>query len=130
VALVVEDHADTQSALAAHLAQHGWDVELASDGYAALRIVREMQPRLVCLDLNLPNISGYEVCEQIRGDAAVHDTIILMVSARCTVDVRAYSLEAGADAYLPKPYDLDELLIVVDRLCEQSADGQAAAKPW
>jgi two-component system chemotaxis response regulator CheY len=117
MALVVEDHPDTQSALAAHLEQNGWDIALASDGDAAVRIAREKRPQLVCLDLNLPNISGYEVCERIRNDPRLEGTIILMMSARCSLDVRAYSLEAGADAYLPKPYDLDEVVLMVERLC-------------
>jgi CheY-like chemotaxis protein len=116
VALVVEDHPDTQSALAAHLEQHGWDVALASDGDTAVRIAHETKPALICLDLNLPNISGYDVCEQLRSDPTLEGAIILMMSARCSVDVHAYSLEAGADAYLPKPYDLDEVLLVVERL--------------
>jgi DNA-binding response OmpR family regulator len=116
-ALVVEDHPDTQSALAAHLEQNGWEVAVASDGEEALRIARKCRPRLICVDLNLPNISGYDVCEQIRDDPVLEWAIVIMVSARTSVDVRANSLEAGADAYVAKPYDADKLLALVEHLC-------------
>src|SRR6266496_1372613 len=115
--LVVEDHPDTQFVLAEHLARAGWEVAVASDGDSALRIVRERHPEVVCLDLNLPNISGYDVCEQIRTDPNLDGVLILMTSARHTLDVRAHSLDAGADAYLPKPFDLDELTGAVEALC-------------
>jgi DNA-binding response OmpR family regulator len=114
LALVVEDHPDTQSALAAHLEQDGWKVEVASDGDDALRIAHDRRPELVCLDLNLPNICGYEVCERMRSDPALAATIIVMMSARSTLDVRAYSLEAGADAYLAKPYEPEELSATIE----------------
>jgi DNA-binding response OmpR family regulator len=116
VILVVEDHPDTRAAVAEHLHQHGWAVAVASDGDAALRMARETRPDLVYLDLNLPGVSGFEVCESIRADPLLRDIVIVMTSARHTIDVRAYSLEAGADAYLAKPYDLDRLMSLLDDL--------------
>src|SRR4051794_4740464 len=79
--LVVEDHPDTQSALAAHLEEQGWEVAVASDGDSALRIARDRRPDLVCLDVNLPAMSGYDVCEQIRTDPALETAKVLMLSA-------------------------------------------------
>jgi two-component system, OmpR family, phosphate regulon response regulator PhoB len=72
----------------------------------------------VCLDLNLPRISGYDVCEQIRADVALKDISILITSARNSLDVRVFSLEAGADAYLTKPYGLKQLAGEIERLFE------------
>ncbi|HEX9298078.1 MAG TPA: response regulator [Polyangiaceae bacterium] len=120
--LVVEDHPDMQSLIAEHFAQHGWDVARALDGETALRIARERLPELVCLDLNLPSISGYDVCEEIRTDPRLEGVIVVMTSARSGIDVRAHSLEAGADEYLQKPYDLDDLTSVVEQLCRQRAE--------
>ena len=114
--LVVEDHPDTQSAVAEHLAESGFEVAVASDGLAALEFVRERHPQVVYLDLNLPHISGYDVCEQIRADPALADIVIVMTSARGSLDVRAHALEAGADAYVPKPYSLERLLAQVNDL--------------
>jgi DNA-binding response OmpR family regulator len=72
----------------------------------------------VCLDLNLPRISGYEVCEQIRMDPAVKDIAILMTSARTSLDIKVFSLEAGADSYLAKPYPLHRLTDEIEELFE------------
>ena len=114
--VVVEDHPDTQSAVAEQLRECGFEVEVASDGLTALAIIRERRPELVYLDLNLPHISGFDVCEQIRADPELKDVVILMTSARGTLDVRANALEAGADAYVPKPYDFEQLLAQVEKL--------------
>ena len=98
------------------LAQRGWDVVVASNGDTALLIARERRPQLVYLDVNLPRLSGYDVCEQIRSDPHLHDLPVLMTSARSSIDVRAFSLEAGANAYLAKPYELEHLAAVAERL--------------
>jgi two-component system phosphate regulon response regulator PhoB len=124
--LIVEDDPDVQEAAAEHLTERGFEVVLASDGDTALQIVRERRPAIVYLDLNLPHISGYDVCEAVRTDPTLSDVAILMTSARGSIDVRAYSLEAGADAYLPKPYDLDELS---DRIEELLAQRKASGGP-
>jgi len=120
--LIVEDHPDTQSMVAEHLTGRGFEVVVAADGITAMQIVRDRRPRLVYLDLNLPHISGYDVCEQIRADPELEDIAILMTSARHTVDVHAYSLEAGADVYMPKPYNFEELTDQVERLCDRGRE--------
>jgi DNA-binding response OmpR family regulator len=116
--LLVEDDPDIQSLVAQHLIAEGFDVHLASDGEEALRMVRELRPGVLCLDLNLPRISGYDVCEQIRTDPAINDISILITSARNSLDVRVFSLEAGADAYLTKPYGMTQLTEELHRLFE------------
>jgi len=115
--LVVEDHPDTQSMVAEHLTERGFEVVVAADGITAMQIIRDRRPRLVYLDVNLPHISGYDVCEQIRADPELNDVAVLMTSARHSIDVHAYSLEAGADVYMPKPYNFNELMGHVERLC-------------
>jgi DNA-binding response OmpR family regulator len=115
VILVVEDHPDTQSAVAEHLSQRGFEVLVASDGETAMRLARARRPDLVYLDLCLPHISGYEVCEQIRADQDLRDLVVLMTSARGPVERVAHSLEAGADVYVSKPFDLEELAEHIER---------------
>ena len=88
-------------------------------------MVRERHPGVVCLDLNLPRISGYDVCEQIRADPAIQDISILMTSARRSLDVRVFSLEAGADAYLTKPFGMEQLTVEIERLFELRAQNLA-----
>jgi two-component system alkaline phosphatase synthesis response regulator PhoP len=114
--LLVEDNPDIQSMVAEHLMAVGYDVHLASDGEVAMQMVRQLLPEVVCLDLNLPRISGYDVCEQIRADPALEHISILMTSARNSLDVRVFSLEAGADAYMTKPYRMEQLAEEIERL--------------
>ena len=116
--LVVEDEPDIRSIVAEYLRAEGYDVCLAQDGEMAMQVVRERLPDVVCLDLNLPRISGYDVCEQIRADPTLKDVSILITSARHSLSAMVFSLEAGADAYLAKPYGLKQLKAEIGRLFE------------
>lgn len=116
--LVVEDDPDIRSLVAEHLLEAGFDVCLAQNGEVAMQVIRERLPGVVCLDLNLPRISGYEVCEQIRADLTIKDISILVTSARNALDAKVFSFEAGADAYLAKPYGMKELTREISRLFE------------
>src|SRR5689334_9707713 len=119
--LVVEDEPDIRSIVAEHLQAEGYDVCLAPTGEIAMQVVRERRPGVVCLDLNLPRISGYDVCEQIRADLTLQDVAILITSARHSLGAMVFSLEAGADAYLAKPYKLTQLSAEIERLFESRA---------
>jgi DNA-binding response OmpR family regulator len=119
--LVVEDDPDTRELVSDHLRDEGFDVCIASDGETAMQMIRERLPEVVCLDLNLPRISGYDVCEQIRSDASISGVSILITSARNSLDVRVFSLEAGADAYLIKPFGLKHLTHEIEQLFELRA---------
>ena len=94
--LVVEDEPNVLSMVAQHLMAAGFDVCLAPNGEVTLALIRERLPAVVCLDLNLPRISGYDVCEQIRADPAIQDISVLIKSARNSFDVRVFALERGA----------------------------------
>ena len=125
--LLVEDNPDIQSMVAAHLLEAGFDVCLAQDGEIAMQVIRERLPGVVCLDLNLPRISGYDVCEQIRADLTLQHISILITSARNSLDVSVFSLEAGADAYLTKPYAMKQLTDEIERLFELREREQSEA---
>jgi two-component system, OmpR family, phosphate regulon response regulator PhoB len=114
--LVVEDHPDTQAAVAELLAERGFEVAIASNGEAAMRAVRENRPDLVYLDMNLPEISGYDVCEQIRTDPVLSDIGIVMTSAQGSIQVHVSCLEAGADAFVPKPFELDTVVDMIEKI--------------
>jgi DNA-binding response OmpR family regulator len=109
VIVLVEDEPSLRKQVAHHLKSLGLDVIAVADGDAALAVLREQRADLLCLDVGLPRMSGYEVCEQIRSDPAFHDLAILMTSDGFSPEIRAHSFEAGADAYLSKPYPLDRL---------------------
>ncbi len=105
--LLVEDDPSMQTTLRRALDRRRIDVHLCGDGAAALGQWRETEPDVVVLDLSLPHLDGLQVLAQAR--AAGLRTPVLLLTARGTVGDRIVGLNAGADDYLPKPFDLDEL---------------------
>ena len=105
--LLVEDDPSMQVTLQRAFARRRIDVRVCGDGALALAQWRAMEPDVVALDLNLPNLDGLQVLAQAR--AAGLRTPVLLLTARGTVGDRIVGLNAGADDYLPKPFDLDEL---------------------
>jgi len=105
--LVIEDDERILQFLRRGLMYEGYRVDTAEDGQGGLRIARETPPDLVILDWMLPGMDGLEVCQRLR---AASDVPILMLTAKDTVADRVDGLDAGADDYLIKPFDFDELL--------------------
>jgi DNA-binding response OmpR family regulator len=105
--LVVEDDEDIALALQRSLRLEGYDVRISRDGEAALDDVRQFLPDLVLLDLGLPKVDGIAVAQQIRSDG---DIPILMLTARDALESRVEGLDSGADDYLVKPFERQELL--------------------
>src|SRR5215510_8139571 len=108
--LIVEDEHDI-AGLIKHTLERGGDAdaEIVSSGDAALAAVTEQPPDLIILDLNLPVISGLEVCRILRSRADVPHVPIIMLTARTSEDDRVAGLEQGADDYVTKPFSLREL---------------------
>ena len=104
--LIIEDDARIASMLRRGLIFEGFDAAVAYDGRAGLDAARDRMPDLVVLDLMLPEIDGMEVCRRLRADG---DVPILILTARESVPDRVAGLDAGADDYMVKPIDLDEL---------------------
>ena len=105
--LVVDDEESYRQALASGLNREGFAVECAGDGHEALRLFHRVHPDLVLLDVMLPDLSGIELCQQMR---ALKPVPIIMVTARDSeVDV-VLGLELGASDYVPKPFRLRELV--------------------
>ena len=111
--LVVDDEADIVALVAYHLARAGYRVSTASTGHDALEAARREQPALIVLDLMLPGLSGYEVLEHLRADAATRDIAVLMLTARREEQDRIRGLSLGADDYLTKPFSPQELVLRV-----------------
>jgi DNA-binding response OmpR family regulator len=105
--LVVDDEAMVTEVVGRYLQREGFDVDLATDGEAALRLARERHPDLIVLDLMLPKIDGLEVCRSIRRDS---DVPIIMLTAKGEEMDRILGLELGADDYVVKPFSPRELL--------------------
>ena len=106
--LVVDDDRAVRESLRRSLTFNGYQVELASDGQAALSSVGASRPDAMVLDVMMPRLDGLEVCRRLRGTG--DDLPILVLTARDAVSDRVAGLDAGADDYLPKPFALEELL--------------------
>jgi two-component system, OmpR family, response regulator MprA len=105
--LVVDDDRSVRDALRRALTLGGYEVEVVEDGRQALTRLSNSAPDAVVLDIGLPEVDGLEVCRRVRG--AGDRTPILMLTARDAVSDRIDGLDAGADDYLVKPFDLGEL---------------------
>jgi DNA-binding response OmpR family regulator len=105
--LVVEDDEDIALALQRSLRMEGYEVRIAGDGEAALDSAGAFHPDLVVLDLGLPKLDGIEVARRLRADG---DVPILMLTARDALESRVAGLDSGADDYLVKPFERQELL--------------------
>jgi two-component system, OmpR family, response regulator MprA len=121
--LVVDDESAVRNALRRAFVFAGYEVDLAEDGRHALAALTESSPDAVVLDLLMPELDGLEVCRRMR--AAGDRTPVLMLTARETVADRVAGLDAGADDYVVKPFDLDELLARVRALMRRSSNGDA-----
>ncbi len=105
--LVIEDDDGIVAFLRRGLAYEGYQVDAATDGQAGLNAARDNPPDLVVLDLMLPGIDGLEVCRRLRAGG---DVPILILTAKDSVTDRVMGLDMGADDYMVKPFDMDELL--------------------
>jgi two-component system, OmpR family, response regulator MprA len=105
--LVVEDDPAVRNSLSRALRLEGYEAELHDEGGSAIRSLQVAAPDAILLDLQLPDVDGIEICRRIR--ASGDRTPILMVTARDAVNDRVAGLDAGADDYLVKPFDLSEL---------------------
>ncbi|MEM1096809.1 MAG: response regulator [Bacteroidota bacterium] len=115
--VVIDDHDDVRAYIAQHL-RRAYRVEEASDGEAGLALVREHVPALVVCDVRMPGISGVAVCKAIRADPALAQVPVILLTAQADEASRLVGLAAGADAYLPKPFNADELRIRAENLIE------------
>ncbi|MEA2419702.1 MAG: two-component system, OmpR family, response regulator MprA [Thermoleophilaceae bacterium] len=105
--LVVEDDTDIAGVLRRSLDKEGYDVRVALDGEAAIDEAGVFEPDAVVLDLGLPRLDGVEVCRRLRDEG---DVPILILTARDALEARVEGLDSGADDYLVKPFERDELL--------------------
>jgi two-component system, OmpR family, alkaline phosphatase synthesis response regulator PhoP len=116
--LLVEDEENLQETLKLNLELEGYDVSVSANGADALKIITKEYFNLIILDVMLPEIDGIRVCETIRLNNT--DVPILFLSAKNSGADRVLGLKKGADDYLTKPFNLEELLLRVDKLIHKS----------
>jgi two-component system response regulator MprA len=127
--LLADDDRAIREALTRALTLEGYDVIQAPDGAAALSLAESAQPDVAILDVMMPNVDGLTVCRVLRAEK--NRLPILMLTARTETSDRVAGLDAGADDYLPKPFDLDELLARIRALLRRARpdDNDDAAEP-
>lgn len=108
--LLIEDEPNIIEAVQYILSRNGWQVKTHANGHDANAVIQSSLPDLIILDVMLPNFSGFDLCELIRKKS---DVPILFLSAKGTTQDRIKGLKLGANDYLPKPFDLEELLLRV-----------------
>lgn len=121
--LLVEDDESLGGAIRTGLKQYGYTVDWLKDGQSALRFLKAEVFDLIILDLNLPKVSGIHVLKEMRANGLV--TPVLILTARDSVEDRIKGLDTGADDYLTKPFDLEELSARMRALQRRSASNRA-----
>lgn len=122
--LIVDDDENISELISLYLEKECFDTETAPNGEAALQLVDVYNPDLILLDLMLPGIDGYEVCQQIR---KTRDTPIIILSAKGEVFDKVLGLKMGADDYIIKPFDSNELVARVYAVLRRSGSSKSEA---
>ena len=116
--LVVDDD-QTNLKFLREILEDDYPLETVASGEDALNIIHEFKPKVILLDIMLPGISGYEVCETIRKDEQLSGVRVILISAKAMVNERQRGFEAGADDYITKPFDHEEILVKVQAVLDR-----------
>jgi len=125
--LVVEDEDNIAIALDYLITREGYAQTRIATGAGAVELIGRLRPDLVLLDVMLPEVSGYEICQQVRQDPALSEVKILMMTARGSAIERRKGLAMGADGFISKPFELKELRAEVRRILAGNPVPDAAA---
>lgn len=125
IVLVIEDEDDVLDLVRLNLTRAGFLVRIERNGLAGLQAARREPPDVIVLDLMMPEMSGEEVCRELKNDEATADVPILMLTAKASSEERIAGLELGADDYLTKPFSPRELVLRVEAVLRRT---QAAGK--
>lgn len=113
--LLVDDNASYAEILSMNLESAGYRVQVVEDGLEALNRARQMHPDLILLDLMLPHLNGHKVCKLLKMDKTLQSIPVIMITSRDTREDRTVALQAGADGFLAKPVDSENVLHTLSR---------------
>ena len=116
--VLVDDEPNIRETVAFILEAEGLEVETGSDGVEGLEAVKRCKPKVVLLDVMMPRMDGYEVCQAIRQDAELSGVFIMILTARGQKSDEVKALEVGADLYMSKPFDDEVVLQVIQEVFE------------
>ena len=121
--LIVDDDEAMTDVLSIRLSRQGFDTTVADNGQLALTMARTDKPSIILLDLRLPDIDGFELCQQLVDDEATSEIPVIIVSGLEEPDVIRRSRAAGCLYYVRKPYDPNALLTLIEQAIEESERG-------
>lgn len=127
--LLVEDDPDLVELLSFNLKRAGFAIGTAMDGISAIKKARSVRPDLILLDLMLPELNGLAVCEILRREPETTRVPVIMLTALDTQLARLSGFEAGADAYVTKPFKWKDLLTRISNLLCEPVAGQFPSRP-
>jgi two-component system response regulator RpaA len=127
--LLIEDDRDMRELVAGHLEHSGFRVECAADGIKGQALALQANPDVILLDLMLPHVDGITLCQRLRRDERSAGIPILMITALGGTKDKVSGFNSGADDYLTKPFDLEELLARVKALIRRSDRAPQSTKP-
>lgn len=114
--LIIEDDKDIVSLLEYRLVAHGFDVITALDGAEGLALARSERPDLITLDINLPEVNGFTVCSMLKADEEYHSIPIIFLTARDGYADNVFDDSVQPEAYVTKPFDINELVDKIRQL--------------
>lgn len=126
--LVIDDDAAISELVAVNLEMAGYDVSQAEDGIKGQALALQLQPDLIMLDLMLPRVDGFTVCQRLRRDERTAEIPVLMLTALSQTQDKVEGFNAGADDYLTKPFEVEEMLARVRALLRRTDRIPQAAK--
>jgi DNA-binding response OmpR family regulator len=126
--LVVEDDPDLGDTIVTFLKEEGLDAKLARDGDQAMRLVDQLNPSAMILDLMMPRRDGFSVLRELRADGRIGNLPVIVVTAIFGLSERLYATELGAADYVTKPFELDELLERVRNVLASRAEEPASTE--
>lgn len=118
--LIAEDQSDLRDMIALTLRMAGHEVAAEPDGQAALRTAQQIHPDLIILDVHMPLLSGFEVCQLLQADETFRDIRILLISGMANNEEIQAGLKAGAREYIRKPFEIGHLIQRVDALLAEA----------
>ena len=124
--LIVEDDKNIQELLELYLKKEGYQTAIANDGTEGLSVFRALKPDLVLLDVMMPGMDGFAVCRAIRAEG---DTPVILLTAKSSLDDKVSGLRAGADDYITKPFEMQEVLARIEAVLRRMERIEAEKKP-
>ncbi|MEM7579352.1 MAG: response regulator [Mastigocoleus sp.] len=124
--LLVDDEPALREAVKEYLQESGFSVQVASNGSEGWNLMQQSSPDLVISDIMMPQVDGYQFLKQLRDDPRFSSLPVVFLTAKGMTSDRIEGYQAGVDAYLPKPFDPDELVAIVENLLSRRNNGNQA----